>query len=374
MAEQVIKPDLNFINDVINSGGESLKKCFQCATCSVVCNVTPDDRPFPRKEMIQAQWGLKDKLLNNPDIWLCHNCDDCTKYCPRGAKPGDVLAAMRKKSIEENAVPGLMGKIVTQPKMTLVALAIPFILFLAVLGLTGHLGIPEGDIVYSKFFPISYIEIIFMSTVFLAGIAYLVSLSRFWNNMARVNGQSYSKGFVPALIATLVEFATHARFGKCDANAGRKNGHLLVFYAFVGLAITTIWITVYYYLPEPFKKLSPISLSDPMKWLANVSALALLVGTLLVISNRVKDKGYVSKSSSFDWTFATMILLLGITGILTEVIRLAGIASLAYPVYFIHLLFVFYTIVYFPYSKLAHMGYRTLAITYSKMANRDIKI
>lgn len=374
MAEQVIKPDLNFISDVIKSGGESLKKCFQCATCSVVCNVTPDNKPFPRKEMAWAQWGLKDKLLNNPDIWLCHNCDDCTKYCPRGAKPGDVLAAMRKKSIEENAVPGFMGKIVTQPKMTFIAIAIPFILFMAVLGLTGHLGIPEGDIVYSKFFPISYIEIIFLSAVALAGIAYLVSLSRFWNNMAKSNAQSYSKGFVPSLIGTLVEFLQHSRFGKCDANAGRKNGHLLVFYAFVGLAITTIWITVYYYLPEPYKKLSPISLSDPMKWLGNISALALLVGTLLVISNRLKDKGYVSKSSSFDWTFAVMILLLGFTGILTEVIRLAGIVSLAYPVYFIHLLFVFYTIVYFPYSKLAHMGYRTLAITYSKMANRDIKL
>jgi len=374
MAEQVIKPDLDFINSVINSGGESLKKCYQCATCSVVCNVTPDNNPFPRKEMLHAQWGLKDKLLSNPDIWLCHNCDDCTKHCPRGAKPSDVLAAIREKSIEENAVPRVMGKIVTQPKMTLVALAIPLLLFLAVLGLTGHLGIPKGDIVYSKFFPIAYIEAIFMSAMALAGVAYLVSLSRFWNNMSRVNGQSYSKGFIPAVIETLVEFATHARFGKCDANAGRKSAHMLVFYAFVGLAITTIWVTVYYYLPEPYKKLSPISLSDPMKWLGNASALALLGGTLLVILNRIKDKGYVSETSSFDWTFAIMILLLGITGILTEVIRLAGVAELAYPVYFIHLLFVFYTIVYFPYSKLAHMGYRILAITYSKMAGRDIKI
>ena len=93
-----------------------------------------------------------------------------------------------------------------------------------------------------------------------------------------------------------------------------------------------------------------------------------------MILNRIKDKGYVSETSSFDWTFAIMILLLGITGILTEVIRLAGVAELAYPVYFIHLLFVFYTIVYFPYSKLAHMGYRILAITYSKMAGRDINI
>ena len=51
-AQKVVSPDLNFVNDVIKSGGESLKKCYQCATCTVVCNVTPEDNPFPRWEFI----------------------------------------------------------------------------------------------------------------------------------------------------------------------------------------------------------------------------------------------------------------------------------------------------------------------------------
>ena len=371
MAVQIISPDLDFINDVIRSGGEPLKKCFQCATCSVVCNVTPADKPFPRKEMIQAQWGLKDKLFSNPDIWLCHNCNDCTKYCPRGARPGDVLSTVRQKFIQENTIPNIMGKVVTQPKMTLFALAIPFIIFLALLGLTGHLRIPEGRIVYSKFFPIPYIEAVFMSAVGLAVITYLASLYRFWNSMSKGNNQPYTKGIVPAFIETLSEFFMHSRFAKCGPNADRRIVHLLVFYGFVGLFITTVWVTVYYYVP---KINTPIALSDPLKWLANISAIALLTGAGALILNRLKYKGFISKNSSFDWTFAAMILLLGVTGFLTEAIRLAGIASLAYPIYFIHLLLVFYTIVYFPYSKLAHMGYRALAITYSKMTNRDIQI
>ena len=70
----VIEPDLDFIKKIGALGGEDLKKCYQCATCSVACAISPDTKPFPRKEMIAASWGLKDKLVGNSDIWLCHNC------------------------------------------------------------------------------------------------------------------------------------------------------------------------------------------------------------------------------------------------------------------------------------------------------------
>jgi len=71
MAEKIlVEPDVDFIKQLGELGGESLKKCYQCATCSVVCPISPDIRPFPRKEMISASWGLKDKIIKNGDIWL----------------------------------------------------------------------------------------------------------------------------------------------------------------------------------------------------------------------------------------------------------------------------------------------------------------
>lgn len=368
MAEEiVITPDVKFVRDLKGAGADTLKKCYQCATCSVVCPISPDDKPFPRKEMVMAQWGMKEELSANPDVWLCHNCNDCSKYCPRGARPGDVLSVMRQKAIEENAIPGFVGKLVKNP---ITALLIPIILFLVVAGVTGHLKMPGETIEYSDFMPVTTIEVIFIAALGLAGITYLMSLLKFWGAMGK-NGSATVKGFIPSLIETLTELISHKRFAKCEVNGDRRTGHMLVFFAFIGLAITTIWITYYYYVPHIE---THIPLTDPMKWLGNASAAALLIGALILIMNRTKDKGVNTVSSSFDWTFLIMILLLALSGVATEVVRLAGLRAIAYPVYFVHLVFVFYTIVYFPYSKLAHMGYRTLAITYAKMAGRDVKL
>ena len=116
MSEKVISPDLEFVNAVVNSGGESLKKCFQCATCSVVCNVTPDDSPFPRKEMVQAQFGMKDKLVAGLDSWLCIHCNDCSTHCPRGANPGDVMAVIRSKAVQHFSTPGFIARAANTPR------------------------------------------------------------------------------------------------------------------------------------------------------------------------------------------------------------------------------------------------------------------
>jgi quinone-modifying oxidoreductase subunit QmoC len=141
----LIEPDLDFIKEVGALGGEDLKKCYQCATCSVACAISPDTKPFPRKEMIAASWGLKDKLVGNSDIWLCHNCGDCSTRCPREAKPADVLAAVRSYTIEEYAQPKVLAKALKDPKKLPILLAIPAVLFLAIGLITGLLDLyPPG--------------------------------------------------------------------------------------------------------------------------------------------------------------------------------------------------------------------------------------
>src|SRR3990172_8062528 len=150
---ELIKPDEQFIREVVRRGGDSVKKCFQCGNCSVTCQLSyaREGACFPRRQILWTQWGLKDKILRDPGIWQCHQCNGCSENCPRGAKPGDVLAAVRSLAIERFSLPGFVSKLFADPKYLPVVFGIPALILLAlVAGLQG-LTFPEGEIIYDHF-------------------------------------------------------------------------------------------------------------------------------------------------------------------------------------------------------------------------------
>ncbi|MEK6673521.1 MAG: quinone-interacting membrane-bound oxidoreductase complex subunit QmoC [Nitrospirota bacterium] len=386
MSEQVISPDLNFVKEVIASGGESLKKCFQCATCSVVCNVTPDDNPFPRKEMMLAQWGQKDKLFGNPDIWLCHQCSDCTAYCPRGAKPGEVLGAIRKLSLAHYSRPSFLAKMVGSPKFFLMLFAVPLLLYLIILSAIGHLDFSKpylndrGVMSYSAFLdPTYFIDPVFIAAALFALVIFAKGVSNCWKDMSGHAGKP-NVNIGSALFATIKEILAHKRFKKCTVTKARSTSHLLVFYAFIGLAVTTTMALIYLYgykifgiQAMPFLNFgqSPYPLTDPMKIIGNISALALLAGVVLMIMNRMANSAKAGAGSYYDWLFIGVVFGIMATGILSEVLREAAVPSMAYPMYLLHLSFVFFLFAYAPFSKMAHMVYRATAMVFARATNRE---
>ncbi|MCI4626556.1 MAG: quinone-interacting membrane-bound oxidoreductase complex subunit QmoC [Candidatus Magnetoovum sp. WYHC-5] len=382
--ETVFTPDVEFVRSLKEAGAETMKKCYQCATCSVVCELSTEKSPFPRREMLMAQWGLKEELVKDPNIWLCHNCNDCTKYCPRGARPGDVLGVLRQTVIMENAFPKFMGRIGSDHNYLVFAFGLPIMLFLVILGAFGHLHIPDGPVVFDHFFPVHLIDPIFISAAIISLLFFTVSIKNFWDGMNVNPYRLMANGrVIPYLYETLKEMILHTKFDKCGANKDRTLAHRLVVFGFIGLFITTNvavfnmyvlgWHTPYHiddpHILKLFGSEALVGLYYAgFKLVGNLSALALLAGAIIIFTNRTKPKGFVSVSSPFDWVFAIVILLLAITGILAEFLRVVDIAALAYPVYFLHLVFVFFIIAYLPYSKLAHIVYRTTAITYAKLA------
>ncbi|MGH9010302.1 MAG: hypothetical protein ACRDYF_10710, partial [Acidimicrobiia bacterium] len=62
------------VDRMLGYGAEALRRCYPCATSTVVCPRTPLEVAFPRKEMVWPPWGLDDKLRPDADAWLCYQC------------------------------------------------------------------------------------------------------------------------------------------------------------------------------------------------------------------------------------------------------------------------------------------------------------
>lgn len=381
MAESYIaNPDVGFIKEISALGGQDLKKCFQCATCSVVCPLSPDTKPFPRKEMIATSWGLKDRLVGNGDIWLCHNCGDCSTKCPRGAKPGDVLAALRAYTISEYATPKALAKAVQDPKKLPILLTIPAVIFI-VLGLLlkvagldwFNLGNIAGGHWQNDFFNNYLVDIIMVPTFTAAIAIFALGLKNFITDIhanAVAEGKTMKEkidpvGFVQALIRVVPTILKHQNFDECTDNQDRGTSHMMVLFSFIGLAI----VTGSFFIAEWVLHIEgPYSQINPVKWLGNISGVALVIGSTLLIKNRMAKSDQVN--TYWDWSLLWLVFGLGITGMLTEMFRLGGIMLLSNLIYFLHLVLVWSLFAYTPFSKLAHLVYRVVAMTYKEYAER----
>ncbi|MDQ7836400.1 MAG: quinone-interacting membrane-bound oxidoreductase complex subunit QmoC [Humidesulfovibrio sp.] len=408
-----VQPDLKFVQELQQVGGESLKKCYQCATCSVVCPLSPPDGPYPRKEMVWAQWGLKDRLVNDIDIWLCHNCGTCSDLCPRGAKPGDLLSALRNMAYRNLAKPSIIGKWMSSAAGFPLLMLIPAVIYGLIWSImAGKLGTAfplfvtdghglkvaaEGAIIYGGLFPGDYTidpifgaVFVFMALAFAGGIA---NMLKGFETLPKtyIVGRGKEPSFLSCLIDTLkVEVAQHSRFQNCgkeEKDVQRFTGHLFVFYAFIALMVVTSVVAVGHWFGAFFLQHilglegglagliawaghTPMPLWSPVKLLANAGAVALVYGLMKLTSRRTALDSAKSTSNWYDWYLLTVIWGIALTGIGSEIFRLIGQKMLAYPTYYLHLIFVFMMLAYLPWSKLGHVVYRTVALAYARKIGR----
>ena len=318
----LIQPDVEFITYLKNNGADTLKKCFQCASCSVVCSLSPQNEAFPRKEMISAGWGQKEKLISDPDIWLCHGCSDCTTHCPRGAKPSETLAAVRSYIIESFAFPRFMGKAVKDPKYLLLLLLVPFIIIFGLLynNLGGDFNqLNEGVVKFARFLPHGIIEVFFIGGNVLVFLFAGIGVYRFWNNLKSIDNSAQKGSFVGAVAGTVSELITHKNFNQCSEDSSRFWGHLLIFYGFMGAMLTAGLAVGALVLFD----MSPIPPFHPIKILGNASGIAMITGCIVVAVHRLKSSDDKISNTYSDWVLLTFIFLVAATGLLTQSTRMA---------------------------------------------------
>lgn len=319
------------------------------------------------------QWGLKERVLSNPSIWLCHQCGVCNAYCPRGAQPANLMAALRDYSIGYYAVPNFMGRWLEAPRYLPLLFLIPAVILLTMVAWSGSLAsLPQGEVIFAKFIPDFTIEVVYSIAVGLAVSGGVLGGSGYWSAMARALAQpGKESNALTHFIAAVKDIFEHRKFAVCTQDrAGTQETHkehlwkthLLVFYGFLGLVVTTtsVWIGQLF-----FNYYEPYPLLHPVKILGNVSGVAVMGALAVFFVRRIVDGAKAGKNTYSDWLFLTILTLTALTGYANEALRLADVRHAAYPMYFIHLVLVFFLLVYFPYSKFAHVVYRTAAMLFT---------
>jgi quinone-modifying oxidoreductase subunit QmoC len=385
-AEQNPPPDLIVADPVavdrmLGYGAETLRRCYQCGTCSVVCPKTPLEDAFPRKEMVWAQWGLEDKLLTDGDAWLCFQCNDCITHCPVDARPGDVMAATRDLQMEEYAVPRFMTRIPRDPRALPLAIALPAVLVgLLVLGAAGFAGgdgvFPKGDVLFGRFLGEGWVDVFVMTLVGVVALLSYLSLRRFWAGLqSTVPAGTERLPLVNALRGTLGDVFSHRDFNDCKTAHPRMWAHLGLFYGFLGLTAATAGAALYTeVLPRVgihhHGDVLSLPIWDPVKIVGNIGGVALLAGLAQTLWVRLRRPEQSGKSAYSDWFFSGLLGLTAVTGFITEILRYAQAGTAAYVAYTVHLVFIFGLFAYFPFSKFSHVMYRTAAMTFARQVGR----
>lgn len=376
----LIKTDNDIIKYIKHAGESNFKKCFQCGTCSAVCPLSTEDRPFPRKEMIYAGWGLKDKLMADLDPWLCYYCGECSKNCPRKAEPGELMMSLRRFLISAYDYTGIsrflykskFGEFIA---LFVVALLI-FIEWVALFGLSPAAGLSLNQAVSPD--KIDYF-FDWPLTVFLG-----LLLTSFIFNMFRktiLEDKSVKipfKLYITEAWSLLFNFFTQYKYSKCDDDnrsffvklkEGKYNfwfTHLFLMLSYVSLFVAIVFFLDWFQTENSIPLLHTI-------FFDYIASIGLIFGTVYFIFNRLSKKIERSKFSHHtDWMFVILLFLTGVTGVL---LRAAIVYKFAVPVtfyiYLIHLLILFpMLVIEVPFSKWSHLAYRPVAIYFANLKEK----
>ena len=109
---------------------------------------------------------------------------------------------------------------------------------------------------------------------------------------------------------------------------------------------------------------------DPIKVLGNLGGGLLLFGLTWVSWRRLAKRDEVGRTNYFDWYFVGVLYGATITGFVVEILRYSELATASYWSYMVHLSFYFMLFTYLPFTKFAHIIYRTLALTHGRQVGR----
>lgn len=371
------RADPGFLLELQRYGAASIDACFNCGNCSAVCPLSTEEDNFPRRMIRYGQLGMSDKLASSKELWLCYHCGECTKTCPRQADPGEYMAAARRYAIGRYDRLGIARRLYTSTLFNvlfLLLLAAGLALFIY----SFHGPMPGDSLRLFDFIPSEVVHYVGMGLGFLVillAVAGVVNMamqvrktsgfpkgtrldrwSAFRQTLAEVLGQRRYRQDCETADANQAQ-PWYARFTqKWFVHAAILWGFLGLFGAtaldylleIVGVKPTGTWVPVWY----------------PVRLLGTLAGLLMVYGVTMAILRRArKSDESVSHTTPSDWSFLALLWLSGVTGFVLEVaVYLPQPHDWSYWMLLAHLVVVLELLLLLPFSKFAHVVYRTAAL------------
>ncbi|MDA8165293.1 MAG: 4Fe-4S dicluster domain-containing protein [Desulfobacteraceae bacterium] len=369
----VVDPDL--LASLEKFGVADGAACFNCGTCTAVCSLSSEAAAFPRKLVRYAQLGLREKIMQSPEPWLCYYCGDCSETCPRRANPGEVMMGLRRYLTSRYDWTGISRLFYTSKAFEVLSV-------LVVAALVGagfyafHGPVVTERVALNVLAPNTVVERLDLA---LLAVLSLLLLSNAYRLFQAVMGNPSpeqrpdSGGRQPSLLHGIplrvylqeakelaFQFLTQSRFAACGTKSQRTQWyvHLLVMSGY-SIVFLLVVVGLRWFQTD---KLYP--LWHPVRLLGYYATFAILYGTTYAILGRLrKSRAAYAHSHASDWTFLILLWLTAFTGIAVHAARLLAMPLATYLLYVIHLMIaVPMLLIEVPFAKWTHQLYRPLVL------------
>jgi quinone-modifying oxidoreductase subunit QmoC len=194
---------------------------------------------------------------------------------------------------------------------------------------------------------------------------------RFWRDMqALAPATETPRSLGTSWRLALRRILWHEDFGLCAASHARRTSHLLVVYGMLALWFVSLWAVTARWNPLLEGLVYPLGFWNPWKLLANLAGVAVLFGAMLMLAERAERPATGGATRYADGALLGFLVTIVLTGFASELTHFLRIEPLRFAVYALHLVAVFALLWMLPYSKLAHVVYRTLALVHSERIGR----
>lgn len=343
-------------------GAEKMDTCMQCGNCSASCPLSTGATTFPRKIYRYIQLGMRDKLLESPEPWLCYYCGECNDDCTQGANPAETMMAARRWLTAQYDITGLAKKFYLSAKWELGTFLVLFLL-VVLWFLVGHGPVITDHMAVNSFAPVGMIEAADLLLVVMLGGLLLVNAFRMCKYV--LQGEKLPMRMAAAgLKAFIVNFFTQRRWRGCAEENRLWRNHFVLVLGYVTMLLLVIVFIRWFQVDDTSWHFTSV--------FGYFSTVTILGGTGFMLYGRYKKKARMHQHSHLsDWLFLYLLFATALTGIIMHLLRIAGFPLATYLTYVIHLAIAIpMLIIEVPFGKWAHLFYRPLAIALTEVKEK----